>query len=356
MLRQVRTWAAAIGTGTKALLGLGARGRRDAAAEVVEVVPPDAEPFGPFHLIQKLGEGGMAEVFAALRRGRPGAGPMVVKRLRAELAQDERAVAHFQAEGLLARTLSHPNIVTMLEHGDVEGRRYLCTEYLPGRDLGCLTRRMVSGKQRPLSASAILYIAGEVASALAYAHSRRGPDGRWLQLVHRDITPENILVARNGGVKLLDFGIAQAGAAERDVITGNIDFMSPEQARARPVDARADLFSLGLVMYFCAARAPLYRRKDIYDRLLQAAEGPGDEELAFIAGLPPPLPHILPGLLAVDPGQRLQTAGELRAKIAEYSAGGREELAATMARVFGPALDEEEQRLACAATPSRRLL
>jgi serine/threonine-protein kinase len=300
-------------------------------------------------------------VFAAVRR-QPRSGPLVVKRLRAELATDSRAVAHFQAEGELGATLFHPGIVGIHARGQADGRHYLAAEYVAGRDLGALTRRMVARKQRPLSAAAILHIADQVLAALEYAHSRRATDGSWLGLVHRDITPENILISRTGEAKLLDFGIAQAGSlrvgpvglgvdtsstghAVTGEVTGNLDFMSPEQARGLPVDARSDLFSLGLVLYFCAARAPLYRRKGLYERLLLSASGPGDDEQAFVAGLCPPLPEILPKLLALDPAARFQTASELRLAIARYTDGAQAELAATMQQVFGDELDAEQARL-----------
>jgi serine/threonine-protein kinase len=337
-------------------------------------VPPGTEPFGPFLLVDKLGEGGMAEVFSAISRPwRPNdvraprqrvGGAVVVKRLRAELAGDGRAVAHFLAEGELGSALFHPGIVGVHDQGIVGGRHYLASEYVAGRDLGALTRRMVSRKQRPLSAAAILHVADQVLAALEYAHDRRGSDGSWLGLVHRDITPENILISRTGEAKLLDFGIAQAGRlrvgpiggragsaadgpghAVTGEVTGNLDFMSPEQARGLAVDARSDLFSLGLVLYFSAARAPLYRRKGLYERLLLSASGPGEDEQAFVAGLCPPLPALLPRLLAVDPAARFQSARELRLAIAPHTAGGQAELAAVMQQVFGDELQAEQARL-----------
>jgi serine/threonine protein kinase len=330
--------------------------------EAGQMQPPLCpELFGPFQLVERLGEGGMAEIFAAVRDGE--AAPLVIKRLRPHLCHDARAVAHFVEEGQLGSALQHPHIVGVFEHGQVPDldRHYLTAEYVPGRDVGCLTRKMVAGKQRPLTANAILTIAHDTLAALEYAHERRGPDGNWLRLVHRDITPENLLISRAGEVKLLDFGIAQAGiegaAGRTGEITGNVDFMSPEQARGRAMDARSDLFSLGLVLYFCAARAPLYRKKALYDRLLLAAGGPGEDELGFVAGLPPPLPELLPLMLAVEPRARVQSARELRRTFAPDLAPGRIELASALERAFGPELAAEQRRLdvACQAAARRRV-
>jgi serine/threonine-protein kinase len=129
------------------------------------------------------------------------------------------------------------------------------------------------------------------------------------------------------------------------VLKGNVDFMSPEQARGAAADRRTDLFALGLVMYYCAARAPLYRGRTLYDQLLAAAKGPGERERAFIAGLPPPLPEILPRMVAVDPAHRHDSAGELRAAIAAHTHDGRAQLASCLTRLFGTEIAEEQARL-----------
>jgi serine/threonine protein kinase len=307
---------------------------------------PAAEVFGPYRLIERIGEGGMAEVFTALAPD--GRDPLVIKRLRAELCDNPVAVAHFREEGELVLALHHPNIVGVRDFGSVDGRHYIAGDYVAGRDLGRLTRLMVRLKQRPLSARAICYVAHEVLCGLEYAHHRVDAQGRPLDLVHRDITPENIMVTLDGEVKLLDFGIARADAAcdEGDGgVKGNVDFMSPEQARGQRVDRRGDLFCLGLVMYFCAARAPLYRGKTIYDRLVAAATGPGAHENDFVAGLPPPLADILPSALQVQPQRRFQTAAEMRAVLAPYADGGAAELAGVMQRLYSEDILTESDRM-----------
>jgi serine/threonine protein kinase len=336
--------------------GVDSEGGDPSGAEVAPAAPGLGR-FGPYHLIERIGEGGMAEIFTALEQGQRT--PLVVKRLRPELCENPVAIAHFLEEGEVVCGLRHPNIVSVQDFGHVEGRHYIAGEYVAGRDLGRLTRRMVQLKQRPLSAATILHVAHEVLCALEYAHHRVDADGRPLDLVHRDITPENIMITLDGEVKLLDFGIARSHAAASstgtDGVKGNVDFMSPEQARGLEVDRRADLFSLGLVIYFCAARAPLYRGKSIYDRLGAAATGPGRAEADFIAGLPPPLPDLLPSALAIEPRRRFQTAAEMRAAIAPYAERGADELAETVRRVFGEELAAERARLAGRAPSSDQL-
>ncbi len=326
----------------------------DVAGAGTEAAP---DRFGRYRLIERIGEGGMAEVYTALDDGAP-RDVLVIKRLRQELCANPVAVEHFLEEGEIVRGLRHPNIVTVRDCGAVDGRHYIAGEYVSGRDAGRLTRRMVQLRQRPLSPTAILHLAHEVLCGLEYAHHRVDKQGRPLDLVHRDITPENVMLTTTGEVKLLDFGIARAdgsgAGAEADGVKGNVDFMSPEQARGQSVDRRSDLFSLGLVIYFCAARAPLYRGKSIYDRLLAAARGPGVDEQAFVGALPSPLPEILLRALAIDPKRRFQTAAEMRGALAGHAEGGALELGQTVTRVFGDELADERARIDEARGPRSR--
>ena len=314
--------------------------------------------FGAYVLLDKIGEGGMAEVFTARLRGARGGArkgpPVVIKRMRPELAKEPEAVRHFRQEGELALKLTHPNIARTFEAATLDGIHYMVQEYVVGRDVGQLTRRMVQLKKRPLSPAAIFHIAHEVLGALEYAHTRRDHAGSLLGLVHRDVSPENILISASGEIKLLDFGIAKLGGlglatesgapAPKDVPSGNLDFMSPEQARGARVDARSDLFSLGLVMYYCAARAPLYRGKTLYDQLVAAAAGPGGDALEYVAGLAPPIPELLRDVLSVDPAARPRTAKALRDRLSPHTRGGAAELAAVMSHIFGEKLEQERER------------
>jgi hypothetical protein len=310
-------------------------------------------PLGRYVLLDRIGEGGMAEVFTAVSFGSGGfRRTFVIKRLRAEMAGNKVAVAHFIDEANLASTLVHPNIVPVFDFGEVAGSYFLAQEYVVGRDLGRLARRMTEKNVSRLSVSAALYVAHEVLRGLHHAHEKRADDGTPLELVHRDVTPENVMVSERGEVKLLDFGIVKAiqRVSQTDIgmVKGNVDYMSPEQARGRLVDRRADVFSTGLVLYFALARTPLYRGDTLYDRLMRAALGPGTEELERIAGLPAPLPEILGRALAIDPEERFQTAQEFAQALSPYIEGGAAEASGVVELLFGDELQLEQDRLAAA--------
>jgi eukaryotic-like serine/threonine-protein kinase len=195
---------------------------------------------------------------------------------------------------------------------------------------------------RPLDEKLMLYVAHEVLDGLAYAHTQNDAGGRPLELVHRDVSPGNIMVTVRGEVKLFDFGIVKAigriAKSEEGVVKGNIAFMSPEQARSEPVDARSDLFSLGLVIYYAVTNERLYRDDDgSFERLRRAGIGPTPAQLARIDQFPIAGP-ILRRALSVDPALRYQSAVEFAAALAPHIAGARPDAAALMQQLFGDEL------------------
>ena len=163
----------------------------------------------------------------------------------------------------MGSTLVHSNIIPVFDFGKVSDEYFLAQEYILGRDLGRLTARALERHQRALQPPLVLYVASETLQALEYAHGKLGEGGRPVGLVHRDVSPSNILVSARGEVKLFDFGIVKAEGrvtkTQHGVVKGNVSFMSPEQARGLAVDGRADLFSLGLVIFYCLTGEILYR-------------------------------------------------------------------------------------------------
>jgi hypothetical protein len=314
---------------------------------------------GRYFLVDRIGEGGMAEVFSAVSLGAGGFRRFfVVKRLRPEMNSNPVAVAHFIDEANLASTLVHPNIVPVFDFGEIGGTYYLAQEYVVGRDLGRLRRRMIERGERPLSPPAIFFLGHELLAGLQCAHDQRDDDGSPLELVHRDVTPENVMISERGEVKLLDFGIVKVGTeranqTEIGHLKGNVDFMSPEHAQAGAVDRRADLFSVGLVLYYAATGRTLYEGTTLFDRLSRAAAGPGPEHWAKIATLPPALAEMLRRALAVDPDDRYQTATDFRAVVAPLMAGGDVELSSAISRNFDRELRAEQERLTSAFPRAR---
>jgi hypothetical protein len=314
---------------------------------------PSSRTFGRYTLLDRLGEGGMAQVFTAVSFGAEGfRRKFVVKRLRPELVGDTSVVDQFKDEANMASSLVHSNIIPVLDFGKVDDEYFMATEYILGRDLGRVTRECQDKDHTSMPLAAVLYAAHETLKALEYAHTRTGENGRWLSIVHRDVSPNNVLVSARGEVKLFDFGIVKAEGrvtrTQHGVVKGNVSYMSPEQARGIDIDARADLFSLGLVIYYCLAGDVLYQGTTTYELLVKAATGPGPEDLARINALPAPAAALLTRALAIDPAARFQSASEFAAAVVPHMAGGAAELATLMTHLFADDFRKEEERFATA--------
>ncbi len=213
----------------------------------------NSQTFGKFHLVGKLATGGMAEVFLAKVDGPAGfQKTLVLKRILPHLAEDERFVEMFLNEARLAARLNHPNIVTIFELGEEEDSYFIAMEYIDGPNLRTLGRSAArSGRPIPVEhAAKIISLACE---GLGFAHDFADDSGQPLNLIHRDVSPDNILLSRAGGVKVVDFGIVKAAnqshLTQTGTIKGKLSYMAPEQARGMPLDRRADIFSLGVVLY-----------------------------------------------------------------------------------------------------------
>ncbi|MBS2026353.1 MAG: serine/threonine protein kinase [Deltaproteobacteria bacterium] len=319
--------------------------------------PTGPNEFGRYRLVSLLGSGGMGDVYMAVAFGAEGfRRNFVVKRLRPELARDPIVVTHFVDEARLSSSLVHSNIIPVFDFGKVGDEYFMAQEYINGRDLERITSRSMELEGKPLPLNLVFYAVHQVLQALAYAHAKSGDDGTPLNLVHRDVSPQNVMVSSRGEVKLFDFGIVKSAArqtkTEAGVVKGNVSFMSPEQARGLEIDQRADLFSLGLVMYRCLTGEMLYRDETSYQMLVHAATGPGVADLSRIAQLPQPAPAILSRALAVDPTQRFANAQEFAAALPPTSQADAAELGAVVERLFGSDLEGERAKLAGAGAAS----
>jgi serine/threonine-protein kinase len=209
--------------------------------------------YGKYQLLERLGEGGMAEVFLARVAGPMGVSRYVaVKRVLPHMSRDPALAEMFIDEARLVSKLSHPGIVAIQDFGIEDECYYLAMEYVEGHDLRHVIKAALNRKQ-PLPVECALYVAAQVARGLDYAHSLADRHGVSLQIVHRDVSPANILVSYNGDVKLTDFGVARArdrlGSTQSGTIKGKFRYMSPEQARGESIDHRSDLFALGTVLF-----------------------------------------------------------------------------------------------------------
>ena len=243
------------------------------------VEPPSAsswtgrgpERLGSYQLLELIGSGGMAEVYLARADDAPeDAPPVALKRLRPELLDDETVRAMFSEEARLALLLHHPGIVRALESGEDEGVPYLVMEHVRG---GNLERAFAWHRRagRRIAPEVVAHILAEVAGALAFAHRATDDEGTPLGLVHRDVTPQNILLSRGGDVKLCDFGIARADGrthrTQAGILKGKVAYMSPEQVAQRPLDHRTDQFSLGVVLHELLVGQRLFHTASEYETL-----------------------------------------------------------------------------------------
>jgi serine/threonine protein kinase/CheY-like chemotaxis protein len=216
-------------------------------------VPEAIEEYGNYYLLEKIAVGGMAELFKAQQRGVQGFQKIVaIKRILPHYSENEDFVTMFIDEAKLAAQLTHPNIAQIFDLGKAGNSYYIAMEYVHGHDLRTLLKK-VREFGAPLPEQVAAFVAMKVAAALDYAHRKRGFDDRELKLVHRDISPQNVILSTEGAVKLVDFGIAKAASKASHTIAGALKgkllYMSPEQATGQPLDNRSDLYSLGLVLF-----------------------------------------------------------------------------------------------------------
>lgn len=271
--------------------------------------------FGKYLLLDKIGTGGMAELFLAKQTGLSGFEKSVaIKRILPHLTQGSEFIAMFINEAKLAALLTHQNIVQIYDLGNVDQCHYIAMEYIMGKDLRTVINHGKS-KSIPLSIGDALLIVSKICSALDYAHRKKDLNGNDLHLVHRDISPQNILVSYEGEVKLVDFGIAKAAMGGQEtktgVLKGKLAYMSPEQAWGKPVDGRTDLFALGIVLYEAVTGERLFTGNDEISILekVRKAEVPPPTQLN--PAIPPELEAILKKAMAKEPEDRYQTASEM---------------------------------------------
>jgi tRNA A-37 threonylcarbamoyl transferase component Bud32 len=298
--------------------------------------------FGKYQLVERLGRGGMAEVWKAKISGPAGfQRTLVVKRILPHLVEDEHFKQMFVAEARLSARLNHANIVQVFELGDVAGELYLAMEYVRGRDLVNVVRAQLLKGAPPPGLGA--FVVREVCRALAYAHALTDDNGTPLRLIHRDVSPSNVMISFDGAVKLLDFGIAKALAEANDnrtvtgTLKGKFGYMSPEQVEGRDVDHRSDLFAAGIVLHEVLTGKRLFKGASDIQTIAMVREARIEPPSLLNPTVPPELDAICLKALAKDPADRWASCDEMAVALDEVVHGlkwGPERLAALQRELF----------------------
>ena len=297
---------------------------------------------GGYELLDRLAVGGMAELFLARRVGPGGVThPVVVKRLRPELERDPEVTRSFLREAWICARLSHPNVVRFHDFLRHAGRHHLVMEHVPGCDLAAAAWHHAA-LGRPFPIPEAIEIGLGVLRGLGHAHGLRDDQGRPLGLVHRDVSPQNVLLSREGEIKVTDFGVAKGGAAaaprgedppaargacaaERGagLVEGKLGYLAPEQLRGEPVDARADLFGVGVILFELLSGRRLLEGQDEAAKIRAALAGQVPALAPLRPGCPALLEEVVRRALSRDPSGRFESAAQMADALAEVQASLR---------------------------------
>ncbi len=318
-------------------------------------------PFGKYYLLERINVGGMAEVFRAKAYGVEGFERLVaVKRILPNIAEDKDFIRMFIDEAKIAVQLNHANIAQIFDLGVVETDYYIALEHIHGRDLRaifdrCRQRGGAKGEAgEPMPISQACFVIMKVCEGLDYAHNKRDQTGRELNLVHRDVSPQNVLVSFEGEVKLIDFGIAKAAGkgskTQAGILKGKFGYMSPEQVRGLPIDRRSDVFSCGIVLYELLTGERLFVGESDFSTLEKVRNVEILPPSTYNRRIPDELERIVLKALTKDPEERYQNAIDLHDELQAfvYTAGefySRKDLAGWMKTTFAAEIEEETAKL-----------
>ena len=303
---------------------------------------------GKYQLIQRLATGGMAEIFLARATAIHGFEKIVVlKQILPQHAQSDDFIRMFLAEARLAATLHHPNIVQVYDIGEHGDSYFFTMEYVAGQDLRNLVRA-ARRAQKALPLEHILHIVMGVAAGLNHAHEKIGLDGRPLGIVHRDVSPSNVLVTYDGGVKIVDFGIAKAATAQSTTVAGTlkgkIPYMSPEQCRGEQVDRRSDIFSIGTLLWELTTGARLFAGDNEFAVINKVGKGEVPLPTTIRGDYPPELEAIVMRALQADRDLRYRSALDLQVDLEDFAREARLPVSSARMAKFMRSLFENEIR------------
>lgn len=279
--------------------------------------------FGKYMLLEKIGSGGMAEIFKAVLRGAQDVQKVVViKRILMGYSRDPSFVKMFVEEARITAPLQHGNIVTIYEFDEVDGQYYLAMELVNGKDLQRVMAR-VNKMGRVFPPELAVYITSEVCKALWYAYNARDVHGNPLRIIHRDVSPSNVLVSFDGEVKVTDFGVAKAATSGGDgagqgLLKGKLGYMSPEQVSGLDLDHRSDLFSLGIILFECLTLKRLFLGRTDLQTLINVRDADIEKRLARHPEIDPGLRDILRKALAKERDRRYRNALDFQQELDDW--------------------------------------
>ncbi len=311
-------------------------------------------PFGKYLLLQRVSVGGMAEVFKALPEGATRIDQIVaIKRILPNIAEDSEFIGMFVDEARLAGQLNHPNICRIYELGRVGDDHYIAMQFLWGRDLLKVMNRFKKAGQ-PIPAQVAAFIASKACAALHYAHTKRDATGKPLEIIHRDVSPQNIIVGYSGQVKLIDFGVARAASqsqkTQAGILKGKFGYMSPEMIRGLPIDHRSDVFAMGICLHEALTGARLFYGETDFATLELVRDAKVPPPSHSTPGIPPALDAIVLKALAREVADRFPSAQHLQEALesflsSHYQGFGEAEVGSVMRQAFQFEVTREKQRL-----------
>ncbi len=310
-------------------------------------------PFGKYLLLERVNVGGMAEVFKAKAFGVEGFERLVaVKRILPSIAEDQEFIEMFVDEAKIAVELTHANIAHIFDLGKVADSYYIAMEFVRGKDTRAIFDR-VRKRGETIPVPMACYTIMKVCEGLDYAHNKKGSSGRHLNLVHRDVSPQNLLISYDGEIKLIDFGIAKAAnkasKTQAGILKGKFGYMSPEQVRGLPLDRRSDVFAVGICLYELLTGERLFVGESDFSTLEKVRNVEIMPPSTYNRKIPEELEQIVLKALAKDVDDRYQTAMDLHDDLQSfmYTSGNffaRKDLAAYMRKAFQDEITREEAR------------
>lgn len=283
---------------------------------------PEPIPFGKYYLLERVNVGGMAEIYKAKAFGVEGFERLLaIKQILENIARDESFINMFIDEAKIAGQLTHPNIAQIFDLGQAEGSYFIALEYISGKDLKTIFERARRIGEK-VSIPRICYIMMKVCEGLGYAHEKKDPQGSPLNIVHRDISPQNILLSYEGEVKIIDFGIAKAqgktSQTQAGMLKGKFSYMSPEQVRGIHVDHRSDIFSLGIVLYELLTLERLFLGESDFEIMRKIRHVEMSPPTLYNPHVPTELENIVLKALAPNSGDRYSSAYELAEDLEKF--------------------------------------